>query len=58
MSEIAVQVPDAESFAIERHDQVATVTYRDADGLVAHRYEYSRGDETGRQLERGHTCWW
>jgi hypothetical protein len=56
LSEIAAQVPDAESFEIERNGHFAAVTYRNADGLVVHRFEYSRGDETGWQLERGHTC--
>jgi len=56
LSEIAAQVPDAESFEIELHDRAATVTYRDADGLIVHKFEYSRGNETGWQLERGHTC--
>jgi len=56
LSEVAAQVPDAESFEIELRDRAATVTYRDADGLIVHKFKYSRGDETGWQLERGHTC--
>jgi hypothetical protein len=56
LSEVAAQVPDAESFDVERHGRAATVTYRDADGLIVHRFEYSRGVETGWRLERGHTC--
>ena len=56
LSEVAAQVPDAESFEIDRHGRAATVTYRDADGLIVHKFVYSRGDETGWRLERGHTC--
>jgi hypothetical protein len=56
LSEIAAQVSDAESFEIERDGRTATVTYRDEDGLIVHRYEFLRGDETGWHLERGHTC--
>lgn len=58
LAEIAAEMPAAaaRSFEIHERDRVATVTHRNAGGLVVHQFEYSRGVDTGRQLERGRSC--
>ena len=58
LREIASEVPGADSFEIDRRGQRATVTYRDAEGLIVHIFEYSQGVERGWALDRGRTCGW
>lgn len=52
----AMPVSGSGSFAIEERGQAATVIRRDAAGLIVTRLVFSRGVDSGWQLERSRSC--